>query len=152
MHRQGVLRAVGWRTKNPATLDDTVLKNTYTSVKTAISLQLTRSPRRPVVNSSTTESYRVYFHMRGERYLPKLGWRSLLIAGSYSDPEGPLSFLKLISPCASSFHESSALLPPGHHSYQLMVNPQAEIRPTNTRFLCNDAASLILRLQQFNIF
>lgn len=134
VHRQGVLWAVGWRTENPATLYDAVLKDIYTCtpVPTPINLQLTKSPWRPVVSSSTTESYHVYFHIRGEWYLPKLGWRSLLIAGSYSDPEGPSSFLKLISFCASSFHESSPLVPPGHHSYQLMVNPQAEIRPTNT--------------------
>lgn len=134
VHRQGVLWAVGWRTENPAALYDAVLKNTYTytAVTAPINLQLTKSPWWLVVSSSTTESYHVYSHIRGGWYLPKLGWRSLLIAGSYSDPEGPSSFLKLISLCASSFHESSALVPPGHHSYQLKVNPQAEIRPTNT--------------------
>lgn len=134
VHRQRVLGAVGWRTENPATLDHAVLKNTCTCtpVTTPASLLLTQSPWRPVVSSSATESYHVYFCIRAECYLPELGWRSLLIAGSYSDPEGPSSFLRPISLCASSFHESSALLPPGHHTYQLMVNPQAEIRPTNT--------------------
>lgn len=56
----------------------------------------------------------------------------MLIAGIYSHPEGLASFLELISLCASSFHESSAPVPPGHRSYQLMVNPQAEIRATST--------------------
>lgn len=134
VHRQWVLWAVGRRTENPATLYHTILKNTctYTPVTTPVNLQLIKFPWRAVVSSSATESHHVYFHIRAEWYLPKLGWRSLLIAGSYSDPEAPSSFLKLVSLCASSFHESSALLPPGHHGYQLMVNPQAEIRPTNT--------------------
>lgn len=108
-------------------------ENTHTHIYTSlIKLQLTRSPRRPAVSSSTTESYRVYFHRRGQWYLARLRRRSLLIASSYSHPEGASEFLKLISLCASSFHESSAPAPPGHRSYQLMVNPQAEIRPANT--------------------
>lgn len=65
------------------------------------------------------------------------GWQTLkpsglLIAGSYSGPEGLPSFLRLISlsASASSFHESSEMVPPGWRGYQLMACPREEIRLT----------------------
>lgn len=58
--------------------------------------------------------------------------RGLLISGSYSGPEGLASFSMLISlsACATSFHESSEMVPPGRRGYQLMVCPQEKIRLT----------------------
>lgn len=65
----------------------------------------------------------------------RAGWQilkssSLLIAGSYSGPEGLPSFLRLISlsTSASSFHESSEMVPPGRRGYQLMACPREKIR------------------------
>lgn len=66
------------------------------------------------------------------------GWQilepsSLLIAGIYSGPEGLPSILGAdisLSVSASSFHESSEIVPPGRHGYQLMACPREEIRPT----------------------
>lgn len=77
----------------------------------------------------------------------------LLIAGSLP------SFLRLISlsACASSFHESSEIVPPGRRGYQLMVCLQEEIRLTKLHPVldvqwCSKSNSLGPRMACFNTF
>lgn len=71
-----------------------------------------------------------------ERWMASVGWRALdagvlLIAGTYSGPEGLISLSLSLSASASSFGESSKTVPPeGRGGYQLMACPREEIGPT----------------------